>query len=183
MEQPATEEPRWGSRQEAAIIAVRAVLARAEENYLANPDLGLAVWLARVEETLAVAARVTLARIEDHRLLIEEDVALGQCGVFADVAAEALRAASRLWGDRPGVEGTEDLLELVATGDHRSARPGWDELLEVLARCQAALEPIGNALREGDAPMEAARDHDGALSDAFIDVARLAFGVVYPLCG
>lgn len=176
------DPPRWGSRQEAAIAAEKAVLAMAEENYLAEPGLSLGIWLARVEETLAVAARAVLAHIDHGCLLIEEDVAIMQAGLFADVSAEAIRAVVRLCGEQPRPEVKEKILELVATCDPLPPRPGWDELQEALLRCQAALEPIANGLRNGDLPMEAAIDREGAVSNSLLEVARHGFAVVYALC-
>ncbi len=177
-----TDVPQWGSRQEAAVIAVRSVLAKAEENYLAEPGLSLGTWLARVEETISVAARAILAQIEHQRLLIEEDVAIGQAGLFADICAESIRAVSRLPSDGSG-SAKDDFLELVAAGDHLPPGPGWDELQEALLRCQVALEPIANGLREGDLPMDAESDHDEIVSASLLEVARWSFGVVYALCG
>jgi hypothetical protein len=172
---------RWGSREEAAIGSVRRVLLQAEENFPAEPGLSLGTWFARVQETIAVAARVTVGQIEGRRLLVEDDVAFEQAGVFADICAEAIRAAARLWGGN-SAKATDEILGLVGETEVSAARPGWDELLESLARCNAALEPMANGLRDGDLPMDVETSREGLVVNGFFEVAQQAFRMVHVLC-
>ena len=96
-----------GSHEDAVIAAVRRVLLLAEENFPAEPGLSLGTWFARVQETIAAAARVTVVQIERRRLLVEDDVASEHAEVFADICAEASRAAARLGDCAPaGDRGT-----------------------------------------------------------------------------
>lgn len=173
--------PRWGTRTEAATLAVRRVLLRAEDEFPSDPDLSLGGWFARVQETIGVASRVTLERIEQGRILVLEDVATEEAGLFADVCAEAIRAAARAWGGNP-LAASEEIFDFLARTEASGNRPGWDEILETLARCGAALEPVSNRLRDGDVPMTAVVDSDDAVMQGLLGVARQAFDVVYALC-
>jgi hypothetical protein len=171
--------------QLASIETVRMLLARAEEVYLADAELSLGIWLARVQETIGVAARVTVAGIERCELLQMASVAEEQVGVYGDLCAEALRAAARLlepeWQRSAGLK--DDLLAGIASGDLPNARPGWAELLETLARTQSALEPVAAELRDEDLPVSALRASDrSAFGDRFLTVAKEAFVVVDGLC-
>jgi hypothetical protein len=167
------------------IETVRMLLAKAEEVYLADAQLSLGIWLARVQETIGVAARVTLAGMERCELLQVASVAEEQVGVYGDLCAEALRAAARLLEpERQRSAGLkDDLLSGIASGDFPNARPGWADLFETLARTQWALEPVAAALRNEDLPLPALRDSDrSAFGDSFLTVAREAFVVVDGLC-
>jgi hypothetical protein len=169
----------------ASIEIVRILLAKAEEVYLADAALSLGLWLARVQETIGVAARVTLAGMERRELLQVAAVAEEQLGVYGDLCAEALRAAARLAESESGRSAglKDDLLTGVASGDLPNARPGWGDLLETLARTQSALEPVASALRDEDLLVAELRASDRrVLGDCFLAVAREAFLVVDGLC-
>ncbi len=159
-----------------------ASLAALPSTAIYDPDLTLGIWLARGEETIAVAARVTLGQIERHRLLVEDDVATEQAGVFADVCGEAIRAAARIWGGHLA-QASEEILSLLGASEIAARRPGWDDLLISLAGCSAALEPVANGLREGDLPMDGEASHDGLVVQSLTGVARRAFEPVFLLCG
>jgi hypothetical protein len=176
--------PRWGARSTAAIEAVKRVLAGAEETFLADSSYSMGTWAMRVQETLSVAARQLSARVEAGDLLFNDDVALEQAEVFADITAEAIRAGAHFWGECSPASAREEILDLL--GDEYSFapdRPGWNDLLLALAGSMAALEPVANALRDGDLPKDAAfgGSHGGAAT-IFTEVARKAYWVVYVLC-
>jgi hypothetical protein len=171
--------PRRDGRGEAASLALRRGLAQAEEKYLADPAATLGTWFARVHETIAVASRVSLARIEESRSLAEEDVAAEQVGLQADICAEAIRAAAQAWGVRP-CDAREEILALVMNRHPTPAESQWQALLESLICCNAALEPIANGLREADLPMGTPTDCE-VVAVSFIEVAGHSFGVLYGL--
>lgn len=162
--------------REAAVGVVRRAVLRAEEKYLVDPDATLGTWLARVNEPIAVASRVTLARIAEDRLPAEEDVAEEQIGLFADICAEAIRAAAQVWGAVPSAHVREEILQMVARRaqmDSACSRTA----LECLACCVAALEPLANGLREGDLPMAEPADCEG-IAESLLGVACSSFGAV-----
>lgn len=172
--------PRRDGRREAASLALRRGLAQAEEKYLADPGATLGTWFARVHETIAVASRVSLTRIEESRALAEEDVAGEQVGLQADICAEAIRAAAQAWGVRPS-DAREEILSLVLDRHPAPVESQWKALLGSLARCNAALEPIANGLREMDLPMGTPTDCE-AVAESFVEVAGHSFGALYALC-
>jgi hypothetical protein len=155
-------------------------LAQAEEKYLADPGVTLGTWFARVHETIAVASRVSLMRIEESRSLAEEDAAGEQIGLQADICAEAIRAAAQAYGGRPS-DAREEILSLILDWHLTPARFQWLDLLESLACCNAALEPISNGLREMDLPMGAPADC-GVVAQSFVEVAGYSFNALHALC-
>lgn len=168
-------------RLEAAKEIVRRVLVRAEEEYLADPDLTLGIWLTRVQETISVASSMTLAGSEAGRSLDDDDVAADAIGVFADLCAEAIRAAARLV---PGAsrDPKEAVLAVACRDDCLiPLGTGWGDLKDSLIRCQVAVEPLASTLRDADRPVSNVAG-DEAYS-AFVDVIRHAFPVVHGLCG
>lgn len=175
------EEPLSLERhRETALSVVRRAILRAEEHYLVDPTATLGTWFAQVQETIAAASRVTLRRIEEGRSPAEEDMVGEQVGLFADVCAEAIRAAARACGTAPSSRVREEFLQLVA---RRAPRDGVSPrtACECLACCAAALEPIANGLREGDLPMGEPSDCE-AIAECFTDLACHAFGAVCALC-
>ena len=168
-------------RREAATLAVQRGLLQAEEKYLVDPGATLGTWFARVQETIAVASQVTIARIEEWRLPTEDDVADEQVGLYADICAEAIRAAARVWGEQPSPRAREEILHLVSGRQPAAAPRCWTTFLESLARCSAALEPLANGLREMDLPMDEPTDC-GRVAESLLEAAGHAFGAVYVLC-
>lgn len=164
-----------------AIEAVRRALAEAEERYLIDPGATLGTWYARVGETLAVASRVALERIEGGHSLAQEEAAAEQAGLYADVCAEAIRAAAQVWGSRPATRAREEALERIASAEVAQSPPSWEEMLRTLARCTAALEPLANGLREGDLPMGEPTECE-RVAQCFFEVADQAFSAVHSLC-
>jgi hypothetical protein len=174
--EPATE------RDPSAIVArrmVQVVLAEAEELYLADADASLGTWLARVEETAAVAARETMGAIEARKILADPGTAGNIAGVFADLCAESIRAAGQLVPESP--DPREDILTALEGQERGAAFPGWGDILEALASAQAALEPVANALRHGDVEMDLAGSNPDIL-DGLVAVASFGYGVVRSLC-
>jgi hypothetical protein len=170
-------------RGQAARVAVVRGLAEAEERYLVDPGASLGTWFARVQETLAIASRVALDRIEGGRSAGEEEVASEQLGLYADVCAESVRAVAQAWGARTPQETKSAILDQLAAGEYAAPAVDWAYLLEVLARCSAALEPLANGLREGDLPMTDDPTDTERVAQGFFEVASHAFGAVYALCG
>jgi hypothetical protein len=165
---------------EAAVGVVRRAVLRAEEKYLVDPDATLGTWFARVSEPIAVASRVTLARIAEGRLPVEEDIAKEQIGLFADICAEAIRAAAQVWGTAPSAQVREETLQIVA---RRAPMDGACSrtALKCLVCCIAALEPLANGLREGDLPMSEPADCE-VIAESLLGVAGQAFAAVGALC-
>src|SRR5215218_10101170 len=141
-------------RLEAAREIVRRVLVRAEESYLADPDLTLGTWLTRVQETLSVASSFALDGSEAGRSLDDDRVASDAIGVFADLCAEAIRAAARLAPVCSSRDPKEAVLA-VACRDDCLLPSGirWADLKDSLIRCQVAIEPLASSLREADRPI------------------------------
>jgi hypothetical protein len=167
----------------AATEAVKRVLAEAEETFLADDTYTLGVWNARVGETLAVAARGLSAHVEQGDLLLNDDIALEQAELFADVCAEAIRAAAHSWGECSPAEAREEILCLLEEAyAFAPERPGWDDLMLALLRGTAALEPVTSGLREGDLPVTTFLSTGGKASSCFMEVARQAYWAVYVLC-
>lgn len=164
---------------EAAREIVRRVLVRAEESFLADPDLTLGTWLARVQETISVASATTLAAAETGRVLERDDVAAEAIGVFADLCAETVRAAARLSPVSASHDPKEAVLTLACRDDCPS-RVDWVDVKDALIRCQVAIEPLASSLREGDRPMTGAAEEEAY--STFIEVIRQSFSVVYGLC-
>jgi hypothetical protein len=165
----------------AARLVVQRGLLQAEEKYLVDPGATLGTWFARVQETIAVASRVTLRRIEECRLPAEDDAADELVGLYADICAEAIRAAAQVWGERPSPRAREEILHLVSSRQPSADRLCWKTFLESLARCSAALEPLANGLREMDLPMGEPTDCE-RVAESLLEAARHAFGAVYVLC-
>jgi hypothetical protein len=163
---------------------VRRILLEAEEEYPSDPDLTLGVWAARVQETIAVAADLTLAGAEDGHFPEEGGAALDVIAVFAEMCAESIRAAARVVPAPPMVRDQKEAL-LAGLGSEERAlesRLDWNGLQGVLVRCQAAMEPISGGLRDGDLPMNREVDPSGLAYDALVTVAKLGYGVVYAFC-
>jgi hypothetical protein len=160
-----------------AAIVVRDGLARAEERYLVDPDASLGTWFARVHETIAVASGVTLARSMEGRLPTEVDVAAELSGVYADICAEAIRAAALFRDEGSSTQARDEVLGCVVAVRVRLVQLRWERLLELLVSLNATLEPIANGLREGDLPMGAPIDCD-LVMERLIAVADGAFGAV-----
>lgn len=168
-------------RRTAAVGVVRRGILGAEEKYLVEPGASLGTWFARVQEPICVGCRVTLLRLGEGRRLGEADIAGEQLGLQADICAEAIRAAARLSPSGPSPGATDDILASIALlGDRRSVATLFDVLV-ALAFCTSALEPLANALREGDLPMGHPTDGE-AVTDCLIEVSVYAFGVIHALC-
>jgi hypothetical protein len=58
-------------RAAAATMVVQRGIVQAEEKYLIHPSSTLGTWFARVQETISVASRVTLMRIDGSRRPLE----------------------------------------------------------------------------------------------------------------
>jgi hypothetical protein len=156
-------------------------LLQAEEKYLVEPGASLGIWFARVEETISVAARVTVLRFEEGRTLEAAGVAAEQRGILADICAEAIRAAAEIWPAGPSPQVRVELLNLIAETAPERSVAGFADLLLALARCSAVLEPLANGLREVDLPM--GEPTDGAtVSDCFLATATEALGCLHALC-
>jgi hypothetical protein len=183
---PSVADDRAGhlsSGNEAASSIIRRVLLQAEEDFVADPWFTLGTWLARVQETISVASAVALSGIDARRHLEDDDVAAEAMGVFADLCAEAIRAAARLSPESMSADPKEMLLASV--GEEEVLGPAavhWSDLKDALVRCQAAIEPIANGLREGDLPMSRDADPDGVVYANLIEVIRQGYGVVFALC-
>lgn len=163
------------------ISTIRRALAQAEEKYLVSPDATLGTWFARVHETIAVAAEVTITRMRERRPATEPALVAEQMGLHADICAEAIRAAAQAWGEPPSPRTRDDILDLLAfRSPSEPAGSSWQELLLSLAACTAALEPLANGLRDGDLPMGEPTDRKLVLS-SFLGAAELAFGLVNAL--
>lgn len=173
--------PELFDRRRKAMPILELALARAEEMYLVAPDATLGTWFARVTETIAVAARVVLEWIEEGRRLGETDIVGEQLGLFADICAEAIRAASRASGEGQVIQAREEILEMAFVSPMALMDSTWGSRLRVLARCNAALEPLANGLRDGDLPMGEPTDCD-QVAASFIAVAILALHVVEAHC-
>lgn len=171
-------------RRRAAMETVRRILLEAEEVYPSDPDLTLGAWAARVQETIAVAADLTLAGGANGHSPTEDGVAFDVIAVFAEVCAESIRAASRVAPGPPiNPDPKEALLARVASGETAlESHLDWHGLQRVLVRCQAAMEPVSSGLREGDLPMNRGADPSGVAYDALAAVAALGYDVVYALC-
>ena len=164
--------------QGAAVAAVRRGIVHAEEKYLVDPEATLGTWLARVQETVSVACRVTVARMAEGRSPLEGALLDEQLGLYSDICAETIRATAQAWGDSPSPQATEEIAQLLAErcrGD--IALDSWHGFLMALVRCTAALEPLANGLREGDLPMGEPTDCD-EVAECLLEVAQVAFGVV-----
>lgn len=173
--------PGGSNRAAVAVSTVQRGLLRAEEKYLVDSGASLGTWFARVQETIAVACRVSLERIEESRRPTEAEVANELMGVFADICAEAIRAAAQVWRGGSSPRARDEILRLVSvSGIPASDGPSWNSLLESLARCNAALEPLANGLREQDLPMGEPTDCD-RVSECLFDAAERAFGALYGL--
>lgn len=166
-----------------AMETVRRILLEAEEEYPSDPDLTLGVWAARVQETIAVAADLTLAGGEDGRFPGKGEASLDVIAVFAEMCAESIRAAARVAPTPRMVPDPKEAL-LAGLGGEETALEShldWNGLQGILVRCQAAMEPISGGLRNGDLPMNREVDPSGLAYDALVTVARLGYGVVYSL--
>jgi hypothetical protein len=163
-------------------MIVQRGIVQAEEKYLVQPAATLGTWFARVQETIAVASRVTLLRIDGSRLVSEDDIADEQLGVHADICAEAIRAAAQVWGGGPSPLARVEILDSLS-GRRQPVllELTWQNLLVGLARCSAALEPLANGLREADLPMGEPTDCD-IVAECFLGVAGHAYGAVHVLC-
>jgi len=168
-------------RRHRATLIVKRGLAQAEEKYLVAPEATLGTWFARVAETLAVAAQVALERIEDGRGCEESDVAAEQLGLFADICAEAIRAAAQVWGECPSDQAREEIVELIFSSPGCLTGPSWVGSLGSLARCLATMEPLANGLRDGDLAMGEPTDCD-RVAEAFLEVAVHALQAIDALC-
>lgn len=172
-----TKVPELFDRRRKAMPFLEAALARAEEMYLVDSDATLGTWFARVAETLAVASRVVMNWVDEGRSLEEKEVVLEQAGLFADICAEAIRAASRAQGKERSAQARGEVLEAAFVSPAAVMDSSWSARLSVLARCTAALEPVANGLREGDLPMSEPTDCD-RVGGIFLGVAILALHVV-----
>lgn len=173
--------PDDAERRRRAIGIVKRGLAQAEEKYLVEPDATLGTWFARVAETVAVAARVVLERLEEGRRPQEAEVGAEQLGLFADICAEAIRATSQVWGESPSARAREEIVELISDSPRTLTGPSWVGTLGSLAQCIAALEPLANGLRDGDLPMAEPTDCD-RVAEALLEVAIHALQAIDALC-
>jgi len=165
-------------RCDEAIGVVRRGLVQAEEKYLVDPDATLGTWFARVQDTVAVACRVTVARVREGRAPTGAAHAAEQLGLYAYICAEAIRAAAQVWGEEPSPRVRESVLVLLVGGCRREATlTSWPALLLSLACCGAALEPLAIGLREKDLPMGESTDREQVLR-CLLEAAQIAFGVV-----
>jgi hypothetical protein len=172
-----TAVPELFERRRKAMPFLETALARAEEMYLVDPDATLGTWFARVTETVAVASRVILKWIAEGHSLAEKEVVQEQIGLFADICAEAIRAASRAQGKERSGQARGEILEAVFVSPAAVMDSSWSARLSVLASCTAALERLANGLREGDLPMDEPTDCD-QVEGVFRAVAILALHVV-----
>lgn len=168
-------------RTAAATMVVQRGIVQAEERYLVDPGATLGIWFARVQETIAVASRVTLRQIDEGRRPSEDEVADEQLGVHADTCAEAIRATAQVWGGGPSPLARAEILDLISGRSRPTEHLTWSALLVMLARCSAALEPLANGLREADLPMAEPTDCE-VVADCFLNAALHAFGAVRVLC-
>ena len=168
-------------RAAAATMVVQRGIVQAEERYLVDPDATLGVWFARVHETIAVASRVTLQRIDESRRPGEDEVADEQLGVHADICAEAIRATAQVWGGGPSPLARAEILDLISGRSRPMEQLTWSVLLVILTRCSAALEPLANGLREADLPMAEPTDCE-VVAECFLSAALHAFEAVHVLC-
>jgi len=173
--------PHDAERRRRAIGIVKRGLAQAEEKYLVEPDATLGTWFARVAETVAVAARVVLERLEEGRRPEEAEVAGEQLGLFADICAEAIRATSQVWSESPSSQAREEIVQLISDSPRTLTGPSWVGALGSLAQCVAALEPLANGLRDGDLPMAEPTDCD-RVAEALLEVAIHALQAIDALC-
>ncbi|HWC47859.1 MAG TPA: hypothetical protein VG448_03150 [Solirubrobacterales bacterium] len=176
-------QPQWSrgesQRRATATLVVKRGLAQAEEKYLVAPDASLGTWFARVTETLAVAARVVIERTEGD--CGPGEFTAEQLGLFADICAEAIRAAAQVWGSSSSSRAREEIVELIISTPHPSASPSSIGGLWSLAGCLAAMEPLANGLRDGDLPMGEPIDCD-RVAEALLGVALHAFQAIEDLC-
>ena len=168
-------------RTAAATMVVQRGIVQAEERYLFDPGATLGIWFARVQETIAVASRVTLRGIDEDRRPSDDEVADEQLGVHADICAEAIRATAQVWGGGPSPLARVEILDLVSGRFRPTQELNWSALLLMLTRCSASLEPLANGLREADLPMAEPTDCE-VVADCFLSAALYAFGAVYVLC-
>jgi hypothetical protein len=168
-------------RTAVATMVVQRGIVQAEERYLVDPGATLGIWFARVQETIAVGSRVTLRQIDEARQPDEDEVADEQLGVHADICAEAIRATAQVWGGGPSPLARVEILDLVSGRSHPIQQLTWLDLLVLLARCSASLEPLANGLREADVPMAEPTDCE-VVADCFLNAALHAFGGVHVLC-
>lgn len=176
-------EDRWISRHDAAFRTVERILLRSEESFPAGEDMTLGTWFARAQETLAVTSRVCIGHIESGQLLGDRRIADEVMVAFGEVCSEATRTVGWLNGGERA-RANQAALQLLWHYDLPIADPAWAEVLEAVARCSAALEPVANCLREGDVAREDARSVDGdVIKQAWLEVGRLSFREVYALCG
>jgi len=168
-------------RRRRATQMVKRGLAQAEEKYLVAPDATLGTWFARVAETVAVAARVVLERLEEGRRPEEAGIAGEQLGLFADICAEAIRATSQVWNKTSPAQAREEIVELILASPRTLTGPSWVGTLGSLAQSVAALEPLANGLRDGDLPMGEPTDCD-RVAEALLEVAIHALHAIDALC-
>lgn len=168
-------------RRGRAALVVKRGLAQAEEKYLVAPEATLGTWSARVTETLAVAARIILVRIEEGRRLEEEEVTSEQLGLFADICAETIRATSKVWGDAPAQLARDEVLAAIFATPRTLTGPSWVGALGSLTQCLAAVEPLANGLRDGDLPMGEPTECE-LVAAALLEVGVHALQAIESLC-
>lgn len=168
------------ARADGARALLERVLLTAEEEHPADSDLTVGAWLARIQETVAVSAKVTLRLRSDGQTPDLEPVACELAGVFADVSAEALRAAAWLGGKAPGWK-YEVMRGLETPGSLIS--PTWEDALTTVAECCAALEAMSNALGEDDFSVDDAQRARLDFTSNLRAISQAAFGQVFLLCG
>lgn len=168
-------------RRQRGMLVVKRGLAQAEEKYLVASDATLGTWFSRVAETITVAARIMLERIDAGRRLEEAEIAGEQLDLFADICAEAIRATSQLWGESSSSQAREEIIELIFASAPTTCGPSWVGTLKSLARSAAALEPLANGLRDGDLLMAEPTDID-RVAAAFLEVAIHAREAIDALC-
>jgi Nuclease-related domain len=169
--------------REVSVEVLRVALLRAEETYLADPNLSLGVWLVRIQETISVASAAILNAIDRDEQLAAPDIAAKLTGIFADLAAEAIRAASRLEPARAQRDPQSFVLELgtIQLPERASiSAAGWPYLKDSIIRCQAAVEPIAAGLRLDD--NVAANRLDAEAFESILEVVREAHRAVLCLC-
>jgi len=173
-------EDRWVGRADGARALLERVLLAAEEEHPADSDFTAGAWLARVQETVAISAKVTLRLRSGSPAPDSGPVASELAGVFADVVAEALRAAAWLGGKAPTWK-YEVMLGLEPPSSLIS--PTWEDTLAAVAECCAELEPMSNALREEDFSVDDAQRARLNFTGSLLAISQAAFGQVFLLCG
>lgn len=169
------------ARIAAALRVVDRAVLMAEEKYPAEPGASVGTWFARVQETISVACRVAVRRLDEDHRPCAADLAGEQLGLLADICAEATRAAAQTRPGGSALGSRVEALLFLAGHDAPALAECHPDVLVLLVHCTAALEPLANGLRQGDLQVADAVDQ-AIVGECFLAAFGRAFAGVYALC-